>query len=310
MLTTLSGLELSKFCFGTMQFGHGSNYEQSKSIYTKCRQSNINHFDTANTYTGGLSETWLGEFLKSEREQIFISSKVGYTGGSAPENLSRQLSESRKRLKQDTIDLLYLHRFDRDTPLEKTLTWISEQLEKKTIRYFGVSNFAAWQITKAEFIAQKLSLKISAAQPMYSLVKRQAEVEIFPACQDLNIKCFSYSPLGAGLLTGKYQETTQNGRLANDARYAKRYGNMDMHKTAEALNELGKQYNVNPATLAVSWITKSKYQPVPIVSARNIQQLTPILNALNFDMSGELFDQVNNLAPRPAPATDRLEEQI
>ena len=99
MLTTLSGLELSKFCFGTMQFGHGSNYEQSKSIYTKCRQSKINHFDTANTYTGGLSETWLGEFLKSEREQIFISSKVGYTGGSAPENLSRQLIESRKRLK-------------------------------------------------------------------------------------------------------------------------------------------------------------------------------------------------------------------
>jgi aryl-alcohol dehydrogenase-like predicted oxidoreductase len=310
MLVTMSGQELSKFCFGTMQFGHGSNYDQSGSVYTECRQSNINHFDTAHTYTGGLSETWLGEFLKGEREQIFVSSKVGYTGGSAPKNLSAQLSESRKRLKQDTIDLLYLHRFDPDTPLEKTLTWFSEQLEKKTIRYCGVSNFAAWQITKAEFIAQKLGLKISAAQPMYSLVKRQAEVEIFPACQDLNIECFSYSPLGAGLLTGKYQKQTQNGRLANDARYAKRYGNLEMHKTATALNKLSNQYSVDPATLAVAWIAKSKYQPVPIVSARNTKQLTPVLNALNFDMSDELFDEINNLAPKPAPATDRLEEQV
>ncbi|NDD90439.1 MAG: aldo/keto reductase, partial [Rhodobacteraceae bacterium] len=135
-------------------------------------------------------------------------------------------------------------------------------------------------------------------------------VEIFPACQDLNIECFSYSPLGAGLLTGKYQEKTQNGRLANDARYAKRYDNLEMHKTATALNELSKQYRVDPATLAVAWIAKSKYQPVPIVSARNTEQLTPVLNALNFDMSDELFDDINNIAPRPAPATDRLEEQV
>jgi len=83
-----------------------------------------------------------------------------------------------------------------------------------------------------------------------------------------------------------------------------------MHKTATALNELSKQYRVDPATLAVAWIAKSKYQPVPIVSARNTEQLTPVLNALNFDMSDELFDDINNIAPRPAPATDRLEEQV
>jgi len=309
MLTTVSGQKLSAFCFGTMQFGQGSNYEQSQSIYTKCRQSNINHFDTANAYTQGQSETWLGEFLKSEREHIFISSKVGYTGGSAPGNLSAQLSESRKRLKQDTIDLLYLHRFDPDTPLEETLTWFSKQLEQQTIRYCGVSNFAAWQITKAQFIAQSLGLKISAAQPMYSLVKRQAEVEIFPACQDLNIECFSYSPLGAGLLTGKYQEKTNNGRLANDPRYAKRYGNLEMHKTATALSELSRQIHTDPTTLAVAWVAKSKYRPTPIVSARNIEQLTPVLDALNFDLTDDLFNRINSLSSRPAPATDRLEEQ-
>ncbi|NDI03604.1 MAG: hypothetical protein EBY77_05505 [Rhodobacteraceae bacterium] len=101
-----------------------------------------------------------------------------------------------------------------------------------------------------------------------------------------------------------------SGRLANDARYAKRYDNLEMHKTATALNELSKQYRVDPATLAVAWIAKSKYQPVPIVSARNTEQLTPVLNALNFDMSDELFDDINNIAPRPAPATDRLEEQV
>lgn len=309
MLTTISGQRLSKFCFGTMQFGQGSDRTQSQAIYAKCRHAGINHFDTAHAYTKGLSETWLGEFLKNERDNVFVSSKVGYTGGSEPENLSKQFEKSLSRLGQDKVDILYLHRFDPDTPLEKTLHWFAEQIEQQRIRYIGVSNFAAWQITKAQFIGQQLGVHISAVQPMYSLVKRQAEVEIFPACDDLDIECFSYSPLGAGLLTGKYALKGTKGRLAEDARYAKRYGAFEMHASAKALNEISKRYNVSSATLAVAWVLMSPYRTTPIISSRTSEQLSPVLDALDFDMSENLFAEINEISAKPAPATDRLEEQ-
>ena len=309
MLTTISGQRLSKFCFGTMQFGQGSDHTQSQAIYAQCRHAGINHFDTAHAYTKGLSETWLGEFLKNERDNVFISSKVGYTGGSEPENLSKQFEESLCRLSQDQVDILYLHRFDPDTPLEKTLNWFAEQIEQQRIRYIGVSNFAAWQITKAQFIGQQLGVHISAAQPMYSLVKRQAEVEIFPACDDLDIECFSYSPLGAGLLTGKYVSKGIKGRLAEDTRYAKRYGAFEMHASAKALYEISKRYNVSSATLAVAWVLMSPYRTTPIISGRTSEQLSPVLDALDFDMAENLFAEINKISAKPAPATDRLEEQ-
>ena len=309
MLTTISGQRLSKFCFGAMQFGKGSDHTRSQAIYTQCRHAGINHFDTAHAYTKGLSETWLGEFLKNERDNVFISSKVGYTGGSEPENLSKQFEESLSRLSQDQVDILYLHRFDPDTPLEKTLNWFAEQIEQQRIRYIGVSNFAAWQITKAQFIGQQLGVHISAAQPMYSLVKRQAEVEIFPACDDFDIECFSYSPLGAGLLTGKYESKGIKGRLAEDARYAKRYGAFEMHASAKALYEISKRYNVSSATLAVAWVLMSPYRTTPIISGRTSEQLSPVLDALDFDMAENLFAEINKISAKPAPATDRLEEQ-
>ena len=292
-----------------MQFGQGSDHTQSQAIYAQCRHAGINHFDTAHAYTKGLSETWLGEFLKNERDNVFISSKVGYTGGSEPENLSKQFEKSLSRLGQDKVDILYLHRFDPDTPLEKTLNWFAEQIEQQRIRYIGVSNFAAWQITKAQFIGQQLGVHISAAQPMYSLVKRQAEVEIFPACDDLDIECFSYSPLGAGLLTGKYESKGIKGRLAEDARYAKRYGAFEMHASAKALYEISKRYNVSSATLAVAWVLMSPYRTTPIISGRTSEQLSPVLDALDFDMAENLFAEINEISAKPAPATDRLEEQ-
>ena len=309
MLTTLSGLALSRFCFGTMQFGGGSDLETSRAIYDLCRSHNINHFDTAHAYTGGLSEEWLGAFLKNERDHIFVSSKLGYTGGADPVNLTAQLEKSRTRLNQDVIDLLYLHRFDQNTPIEKTLGWFLDQMRHQRIRYVGLSNFAAWQITQACFLGQQHGLKISAVQPMYSLVKRQAEVEIFPACAEFGIDCFSYSPLGAGLLTGKYSSANGEGRLASDARYAKRYGSPEMHTCANALNEIAKRYDIPAATLAVAWILKSRYRPTPIISAKTCEQMTPVLKALDFELSEQLESEIDAISPKPTPATDRLEEQ-
>ena len=307
-LKTISGHSLSKVCFGTMQFGDGSDHEISRSLYLECRAHEINHFDTAHAYTNGLAETWLGEFLQKERENVFVASKVGYVGGAAPQNLSTQLDESRSRLRLDTIDLLYLHRFDPDTPIERTLFWFEEQRSKGRIRHIGLSNFAAWQITKAHYIAQALGSEISAVQPMYSLIKRQAEVEILPACIDLGIQCFSYSPLGAGLLTGKYLNPSSGGRLTTNDRYAKRYAVDQMHECAAALTKIAAERSVHPATLAVSWILASNYAPGPIVSARSLNQLSPVLAAVDFKMDNALLELINAISSTPAPATDRLEE--
>ena len=309
MLKTISGHALSKICFGTMQFGDGSDHKVSQSVYLECRARGINHFDTAHTYTKGLAETWLGAFLRDERDEIFVASKVGYVGGADPKNLSVQFDESRSRLRQDVVDLLYLHRFDPHTPIEKTLAWFAEQKDEGRIRHIGLSNFAAWQIAKAHFIGQTLGAKISAVQPMYSLIKRQAEVEILPACTDLGMQCFSYSPLGAGLLTGKYLDQKGEGRLTTNARYAKRYGIEEMHKCAAALAKIAKEHSVHPATLAVSWILASAFAPSPIVSARSLGQLSPVLAAIDFKMDEATLGMINAVSPMPAPATDRLEEQ-
>ena len=104
-----------------MQFGDGSDHKGSQSVYLECRARGINHFDTAHTYTKGLAETWLGAFLRDERDEIFVASKVGYVGGADPKNLSVQFDESRSRLRQDVVDLLYLHRFDPHTPIENVM---------------------------------------------------------------------------------------------------------------------------------------------------------------------------------------------
>ncbi len=310
-MTTLSGDDLGALCFGTMQFGQGSDEAVSQDIYKACRAAGIRHFDTAWVYTKGNSERFLGQFVQEERDRVFIASKVGYSDGAGASNLTPHLTESLKRLDIDQIDLLYLHRFDPNTPLIETLTWFAEQQKQGLIRYIGLSNFAAWQIVMAQNILESLGTRVDAVQPMYSLVKRQAEVEIFPACEALGISCFSYSPLGAGLLTGKYfRAETASGRLADNARYAQRYHLESMHKTAADLVELSAAFEQSPATLAISWIRQTQFAPTPIISARTMEQLAPLLAAQQVTLTADQFAQVSEVSVSPPPATDRLEEAV
>jgi len=170
-----------------------------------------------------------------------------------------------------------------------------------------VSNYAAWQVMKAQTIARALGTQIDVIQPMYNLVKRQAEVELFPMAQDQGIKIIPYSPLGGGLLTGKYA-TGETGRLTEDARYQARYDQSWMRDTAAALTQLASDHAVSPATLAVRWVMTHPTRPLPIISARTVAQLQPSLAAQSFDMSDDLYNQITALSITPAPATDRLEE--
>ena len=306
-LTTRSGIPLSKLTFGAMQFGGTADQAAGEAMFNAALERGINHFDTAQIYTGGASETILGPLIKPARDDIYLATKVGHDNGASRAQILKDFETSRNRMKEDAVDLLYMHRFDDDTPLEETFATLAELQSKSLIRHIGVSNYAAWQIMKAQAVAQSMGTRIDVVQPMYSLVKRQSEVEIFPMAADQGITVVPYSPLGGGLLTGKYAQG-ETGRLTEDARYKARYDQAWMHETARELAALGARLQVNPATLAVAWAAGHAVKPLPIISARSCEQLQPSLDAMSFEMSAELYDQIAALSITPAPATDRLEE--
>ena len=306
-LKAKDGSDAAPMCFGCMQFGGTADTSSSRAMFDACREAGINFFDTAHTYTGGGSEEILSGLIQQDRDALIVATKAGYTGGSSSENVRKQFDESRSRLNLDTVDILYLHRWDPTTPLQETFETLCEFQSQGKIRHIGVSNFAAWQVMKAQAVAEQLGTRIDVIQPMYSLIKRQAEVELFPMALSEDIAVAPYSPLGSGLLTGKYQ-TGGEGRLSTDKRYAARYGQTWMAETAQALSALAREWGTDPATLAVAWAAKHPAVSAPIISGRNAKQLEPSLNALSVCLTVEQYAQIEALSARPAPATDRLEE--
>ncbi len=306
-IQTLSGTPISPLCFGCMQFGANRDDDESDRIYQACRDAGVNFFDTAHVYTDGASETILGGLIKDHRDQVVVASKVAYTGGAGRGNILASFEESQKRLDVDLVDILYLHRWDDETPLEETFGALVELQEGGKVRHIGVSNYSAWQVMKAQGVAQRLGTRIEIIQPMYSLVKRQAEVELLPMAAAEGIAVASYSPLGGGLLTGKYGRG-EAGRLSHDERYGARYGQEWMHGTAQALAAVTRERGVAAATLAVAWAAHHPAVTAPIISARTLEQLGPSLAALSFDLSEGEYGELSALSPKPAPATDRLEE--
>ena len=160
---------------------------------------------------------------------------------------------------------------------------------------------------KAERVAASLGLKIEMLQPMYSLVKRQAEVQMLPMCSSEHIAVVPYSPLGGGLLTGKYAGGAE-GRLTDDPMYKSRYGQDWMRAVAEALCDLAKEIGLSPITLAVAWVAYNPVITAPILSASRSEQLQPSLDAIGLQLDPEIYTRLTALTPTPAPATDRSEE--
>jgi len=306
-ITSPDGTPVSRFAFGTMQFGGRADEAESRAMFEAALQAGITHFDTAHVYTDGASETLLGRFAAPHRERLVIATKAGYIGGAGRNNVLKTFDISRQRLDMDMVDILYLHRFDPDTDLRETLDTLAGLRDAGHIRYIGLSNFAAWQVMKAACIGMEFDLPVGIIQPMYSLVKRQSEVELLPMCAAEGINVAPYSPLGGGLLTGKYAQGG-SGRLTEDDRYAARYGQDWMHEAAKGLCAMADEVGVAPATLAVAWAARHPANPMPILSARSSKQLAPSLAALEFTMDDALYNRLTALTPTPPPATDRIEE--
>jgi aryl-alcohol dehydrogenase-like predicted oxidoreductase len=299
-----------RMAFGTMQFGGRADAAASAAMFDACLGAGVTHFDTACGYNGGTSEEILGKLAAPHDGRFYIATKVGYVGGAGRANMTAQFDGSRRRLGMDAVDLLYLHRYDPETPMEETLETFADFQSRGLIRHIGLSNFPAWAVMKAQAVAARMGTKIDAIQPMYNLVKRQAEVEILPMAADQGIAVYSYSPLGGGLLTGKYAGGDAGGngggRLAEDPRYCARYSTPAAHETAAGLARLAREVGIDAATLAVGWVTARGI--CPIVSARDAAQLAPSLGALNLVLPPDLLARITALSTTPPSATDRSEE--
>lgn len=307
-ITSRSGTPASALCFGTMQFGGKSSVKDAAEVFAQCRDAGVNFFDCANVYGDGLAEEILGPLARNNRDDLILTTKGGYWGGAGGELLLSQLDDSLARLGTDYVDVYFLHRWDQDVPLEETYDALATMKQAGKIGLIGVSNYAAWQVMKAQTVAKQRGIAIDLIQPMYNLVKRQAEVELLPMALSEGLSVTPYSPLAGGLLTGKYRDATARGRLIEDDRYSARYAVSWMKQCALDLADLAGDLGCSPATLAVSWVKQNPAITAPIISGRTSQQLAPSLAALNNDLSKETLARITALSRTPAPATDRLEE--
>jgi aryl-alcohol dehydrogenase-like predicted oxidoreductase len=313
-----TGVKVSSLCLGTMPFGGDCDEAGAAKMFARAREAGINVFDCADVYNGGRSEEILGRLVACYRDEVVLATKAYFpTGddvnarGSSRYHLVRAVESSLRRLGTDRIDVFYLHRFDDATALEETLRAVEHLVRQGKVLYPAVSNFAAWQTARALGVAERHDWSpLVAVQPMYNLVKRQAECEILPMCVAEGLACFPYSPLGGGLLSGKYgaEQRPSQGRLVDSAMYRTRYAANHYYEIAERFTAVARREGVHAATLAVAWVASHPGVTAPIIGARSVEQLEPSLQAAAWRLSPELREELSALSPAPPPPTDRNEE--
>jgi aryl-alcohol dehydrogenase-like predicted oxidoreductase len=313
-----TGLQVSPLCLGTMTFGNEADETVAGEIFHKCRDRGINFIDTADVYVKGRTEEIVGHLLKDCRDEWIVCSKFqGRTGpgpndrGCSRRHIRQAIDATLRRLQTDRVEFYFIHNFDALTPLEETLGALDDLVKQGKILYPAISNAAAWQVMKGLGISARKNLaRFELIQPMYNLVKRQAEVEILPMAEAEQVGVISYSPIAAGLLTGKYLKADASGRIAQNQFYAARYGEEEYHETARRFVELCEGRGWNPATVAIAWVSSHPGITAPIVGARRAGQMDGALAALDFVMTPELRREISALSKEPPIATDRRDEQL
>ncbi len=313
-----TGVAVAPLAFGTMSFGGDADAETSRQLFERCREAGINLFDTADVYQQGLAEEILGALIQGCRDEVLIATKAYFpTGqdvnaqGASRRHLTRALEASLGRLRTDRVDIFYVHRFDGRTALDDTLRALDDLVRQGKVLYLAASNFAAWQVEKALGISARHGWSaFKCIQPMYNLIKRQAEVEILPMAAAENLGTFPYSPMAGGLLSGKYGRDAgaDAGRITQNAMYRARYGGEGVFETADRFAAFARERGYEPAALAVAWVAAHPAVTAPLIGARSVAQLDASLRSLDIDMTPELRGEISALSPEPPPATDRSEE--
>lgn len=315
-----TGVLVSELCLGTMTFGQEADETEATRMFKKCRDAGVNFFDCSNNYSDGKAEEILGKLIHDCRNEVVITTKVSQrTGkdvnaiGASRRNIMLSIEKSLARLHTDRIDIYIIHYFDPFTAIEETLRAFDDLVHQGKVLYLGVSNWAAWQIAKALGISEKNGLaKFECIEPMYSLVKRQAEVEILPLAQSEKLGVIPYNPLAGGLLSGKYSKGQKplSGRIIELNNYSQRYSDPVYYEIAERFVDYARELGVNPVTLAISWVKSHPGVTAPIIGARNVSQLEASLDAVDFDLSSDMRETISKLSVNPGNATDRLEEEL
>ena len=311
-----SGLKISVLTMGTMTFGGVGGFKatgsttlaEARDQIAACLDAGVNLIDTANIYSGGESESIIGDALAGERKNdLLIASKVRFRIADGPngEGLSRyhvikQVEASLKRLKTDVIDILYLHEWDGSTPLEETLGALETLVQQGKIRYAGVSNYSGWHLMKALAIADARGLPRPVTQQIhYTLEAREAEYELVPIAVTEGVGILVWSPLAGGLLSGKYGPDGPSARQAAGWREPPIRDVPRLWRIVEVLKEVGAAHGVSAAQVALAWLLGRPGVTSLVIGGRNREQFEDSLGAAELVLAPEERDRLDTVSAPP-----------
>jgi len=302
-----SGLFVSELCLGTMTFGGSDDVwgqigqlqqEEADDLVRTALDAGVNFFDTANIYAGGNSERILGQSLKNigaNRDEVVVATKVHGQMGEGPNargtsryHILSQVEASLDRLQVDHVDLYQIHGFDPATPVEETLDALDSLVSKGTIRYYGLSNWAAWQVMKAIGIAAAKNLpNIVSLQAYYTLAGRDLEREIAPMLLSEGVGLMVWSPLAGGFLSGKFD---REGKAAEGRRVNFDFPPLNKERAysaIELMRELARDLRCTVPQIAIAWLLHQKVVTSVIVGAKRVDQLSDTLGSVNVSLSDD-----------------------
>jgi aryl-alcohol dehydrogenase-like predicted oxidoreductase len=309
-----SGCLVSTFALGTMTFGSETDEQASHRQLDAFTESGGNLIDLADVYSGGQSEEitgrWLAKKSPRDREQLVLASKARFPMGDGPndaglsrKHLTHALDNTLRRLGTETVDLYQVHSYDPLTPLEETLRFLDDAIRAGKILYTGLSNFTGWQIQKAVDTADALGIAGPVSvQPQYSLLAREVEWEIIPACLDGNLGLLPWSPLGGGWLTGKYQRDTppsgatrlgENPERGVEA-YSRRSALDRTWKVIDTVRAIADTRGITMAQVALAWLTDRPPVASVIIGARSTGQLKDNLGAAGLHLSAAEIQELDS----------------
>jgi aryl-alcohol dehydrogenase-like predicted oxidoreductase len=299
-----SGCAVSSLCLGTMNFGSETDEAGSHRQLDRFAEVGGTFVDTADVYSGGLSEEIIGRWLSSRpadvTEPVVLATKGRFAIDAAPNadglsarHLTRALDASLRRLSRDSVDLYQVHAYDPWTPLEETLRTLDGFIRAGKIRYYGLSNFTGWQLTKAVHLARALNIAGPVTlQPQYSLLVREIEWEIVPAALDAGLGLLPWSPLGGGWLSGKYRRDERPSgatRLGEDPGRGMeawdRRGGSRTWDVIAAVQDIAEQRGVTMAEVALAWVTGQPAVTSTILGARTLKQLEANLRSADLQLT-------------------------